>query len=144
MGQWGNEAVTKILVLLVALVASAACDFPGSDSSKSGQPSVASYSPRRFMIDVGGGAVTSEPGASVTAAFFKDAKVPPLIGRAILDDDTSMSVVVFSHGLWTQRFEASPGIIGQEVEIDQRRMTVVGVMPESFKFPEGARLWVRR
>jgi hypothetical protein len=134
----------KVLPLVRVLAASAACDFPSGDASKAGRPSVGSYTPRRFMIDVGGGAVTSEPGASVSAAFFKDAKIPPQLGRVIADEDASMSVVVFSHGLWTQRFEASPGIIGQEIQIDERRMTVVGVMPESFKFPEGARLWVRR
>ena len=131
------------LVLLLALSGAAACDMP-TGTSTTGKPSVGSYTPRRFMIDVGGGAVTSEPGAAVSAAFFKDAKVAPVLGRLLTDQDGSQSAVVLSHGLWTQRFESSPGIIGQELEIDQRRMTVVGVMPESFKFPEGARLWIKR
>jgi hypothetical protein len=133
----------KILAAALALAVTTACDFP-TGKSQSGQPSVASYSPRRFMIDVGGGAVTSEPGAAVSPAFFADAKVAPLLGRVLTDADTSQSFVVFSHGLWSQRFGSSPSIIGQEVEIDQRPMTVVGVMPEGFAFPEGARLWVKR
>jgi len=130
------------------LLTGVACDFPtNTSSSKAGQPSVASYTPRRFMIDVGGGAITSEPGAAVASSFFKDAKTLPVLGRALIDADyvpEAVPVVVLSHGLWKQRFESSPSIIGQELVIDDRRMTVVGIMPESFAFPEGARLWVKR
>jgi len=126
-----------------ALLAGVGCDFPTGTSS-GGTPSVASYTPRRFMIDLGAGAITSEPGASVSASFFKDVKTPPLLGRALLDADLSMSSVVLGHGLWKERFDSSPSIIGQQLMIDDRRMTVVGIMPESFAIPEGARLWVKR
>jgi putative ABC transport system permease protein len=128
-----------------ALVAAAACDFPTTTSTtKAGVPSVGSYSPRRFAIDLGGGAIVAEPGAAVGGAFFADAKVPPLLGRVFVDADQAGSVAVISHALWEQRFTSDPGIIGREIVIDDRATTVVGVMPKSFQFPEGARLWVRR
>jgi MacB-like periplasmic core domain len=132
-------------ILAAILVAASACDFPTTKSTTvAGQPSVGSYSPRRFIVDLGGGATVSEVGAAVSAAFFKDANVPPVLGRALVDDDESMSVVVISHGLWSQRFNSDPAIVGQSIAIDDRRATIVGVMPASFQFPEGARLWVKR
>ena len=131
--------------LAAMLVAASACDFPTTKSTTTaGVPSVASYSPRRFTIDLGGGAIVSEPGASVSAAFFKDANVQPRLGRTLVDQDASGSVAVLSHGLWTQRFNSDTAIIGSEITVDDRKMTVVGVMPESFQIPEGARLWTRR
>ena len=127
------------------LVAASACDVPTTKSTTTaGLPSVASYSPRRFTVDLGGGAIVSEPGASVTAAFFKDANVQPRLGRALAAEDSSGSVAVISHGLWTQRFNSDAAIVGNEITIDDRKVTIVGVMPESFAFPEGARLWVKR
>jgi hypothetical protein len=130
-------------VLSVALAAGivAACNLTPAPATT---PAVGTYTPKRFMIDVGGGATTSEFGAAVTASFFKDSKVSPMLGRAFVEGDTPQSVVIFSHGLWSQRFQADPSVVGKEVLIDDQRMTVVGVMPTSFQFPENARLWVKR
>jgi hypothetical protein len=136
--------VPRSLVFVLALVAGAACDFPTTKSTGGGQPSVASYTPRRFMVNLGAGMISSEFGAAVTGAFFKDAKVPALLGRELNAEDLSQATVVLSHALWTQRFQSSPALIGEELYIDDRRMIVVGIMPESFAFPEGARLWVKR
>lgn len=137
--------VRRNLLFALLLVAASACDFPtGTSTSKPGVPSVASYTPRRFMVDLGAGAIVSEPGAAVSAAFFKDAKVAALYGRELNDADQSQTAVVLSEALWKERFGSSQDVIGQERVIDDRRMMVVGIMPESFKFPEGARLWVKR
>lgn len=136
---------SRSLVLALALATSAACDFPTNTStSKAGVPSVASYSARRFMVNLGGGAISSEFGAAVTGAFFKDANVPPQLGRPLNNEDLSQATVVLSHGLWKERFQSSTSLIGEELVIDDRRMVVVGIMPESFSYPEGARLWVKR
>ncbi len=130
-----------IPLIVAATLAAGACDFQPKTSR---QPSVGSYSPRRMQIDVGGGMITAEPGAAVSVSFFRDAGVNPLLGRVFQDGDASLSFAVLGEDLWRQRFDADVSIIGRELEIDQRRMTVVGVMPTSFQFPEGARLWVMR
>jgi hypothetical protein len=41
-------------------------------------------------------------------------------------------VVVLSHGYWTRRFGADPGVVGQRVGINGHPMTVVGVAPGGF------------
>ena len=137
--------LSRSLMLVLALVAGAGCDFPSSKSTSSlGQPAPGSYSPKRYVIDAGGGATFSEVGAAVAGSFFKDAKVQASLGRVLTEDDASMSVAVIGHGVWTQRFESDAGVVGRSITVDDRPVTIVGVMPASFTFPEGARIWVRR
>ena len=107
-------------------------------------PGAGTDSPRPFVIDAGGGSTFTETGAAVTAAFFRDAKVPPIIGRHMVDEDAPMAVAVISHALWAQRFKSDPSVIGRVLTIEKQRVTIVGVMPASFQAPEGARLWIKR
>ena len=44
--------------------------------------------------------------------------------------------VVLSYGMWKGRFASAPEIVGQTLEIDQAAYEVVGVMPETFEFPD--------
>lgn len=83
-------------------------------------------------------------GASVSAGFFETLGAPPLLGRSfLLDEDKpgAEAVVVLSHGLWQQQFGGAPDIIGQQVTINARPSTVVGVMPPGFNYPDETRLW---
>ncbi len=59
-----------------------------------------------------------------------------LAGRTFRDDD--QLVAVLSEPLWRARFAGDPAAIGQQVTLDDRSFTVVGVMPEAFQFPYGA------
>ena len=45
-------------------------------------------------------------------------------------------VAVLSHGLWTRRFGADPGVLGRAVDLDGVPTEIVGVMPETFAFPD--------
>src|SRR5690606_20803821 len=51
------------------------------------------------------------------------------------------AVVVLGHELWTGLFANAPDVLGQRVRIDGREATVVGVMPEGFRFPVNQLLW---
>jgi hypothetical protein len=134
-----QRLTTAAVIVLAAL--SAGCDAGQQTSTN---PAIGSYAARRLLIDVGGGAISSEPGANVNLSFFKAAKIAPLAGRFFTDGDQSQSAVVLSEDLWTRRFGADQSVIGRELEVEQRRMTVVGIAPKSFQFPEGAQLWVLR
>ncbi|MGH7481876.1 MAG: ABC transporter permease [Longimicrobiales bacterium] len=85
--------------------------------------------------------------ASVTSDFFRVLGSPPALGRGIVPENEapgSDRVVVLSDGFWHQRFNADPGVLGRQIELDGERYTVVGVARAGFDYPSGAELWVPR
>ena len=82
--------------------------------------------------------------AEISAAAFRVAGVPALMGRALVDGDESPqspAVVVLGNRLWKMRFGADPAVIGRVVRLGATQATVVGVMPEGFAFPVRQNLW---
>jgi len=90
------------------------------------------------------------PRAGVTTGFFSVLGVQPALGRAfVLEDDKPASfnggrgtVAIISHGLWKRRFGSDPAIIGRVVQMKSRPLTVIGVMPPGFEYPEQTQIWV--
>jgi len=84
-------------------------------------------------------------GARVTHEFFETMGVVPLRGRAFSPANGQSGgerVVIVAHGLWIRRFGADASIIGRRIVVDGVPHEVVGVMPESFKHPADAELWL--
>jgi putative ABC transport system permease protein len=90
------------------------------------------------------------PRAGVTTGFFSVLGVQPVLGRTIVpEDDRPASfnegrgtVAIISHGLWKRRFGSDPAIIGKVVQMKSRPLTVIGVMPPGFEYPEQTQIWV--
>ena len=82
--------------------------------------------------------------AEISAAAFRVAGVPPLMGRVLVDEDESPqspAVVVLGNRLWKMRFGSDPTVIGRVVQLGATQATVIGVMPEGFAFPVRQNLW---
>ena len=82
--------------------------------------------------------------AAVSASFFDTLRAQPLLGRTLAPRDEepgAVRVLVLSFGLWQRRFAGDPGIVGQAVAGSAGPVTVVGVMPKDFDFPQGAQVW---
>ncbi|MGH9467811.1 MAG: ADOP family duplicated permease [Terriglobales bacterium] len=83
--------------------------------------------------------------ADVTGDFFPALEVAPLLGREFTRQDEvngGPKSVILSYGLWRSRFGDDRGVVGQTADFDHTALTVVGVMPPGFAYPQGARLWV--
>lgn len=64
-------------------------------------------------------------------------------GRLLAADDDRAGgpdVAVIGDGLWQQRFGGRPDVLGAAIVLDGRPFTVIGVLPPSFRLPEGERL----
>jgi putative ABC transport system permease protein len=93
--------------------------------------------------------VNGEPapvkGLATTGNLFDVLGVRPLIGRAFTWDETfdgKDRVIVLAYGTWKNLFGADPAIIGRDVLLSGRSMTVIGVMPPEFSFPNRtAQFW---
>jgi len=84
--------------------------------------------------------------AAITPSLMHVLRATPMLGRRFDDDDAATptaSTVLLSHGLWLRAFGGRPDVVGQTVRLDGRPHTVVGVMPETFAFPDqAAQLWL--
>jgi putative ABC transport system permease protein len=83
--------------------------------------------------------------AEMTASGFDVARVPPLLGRTLLPTDEQLDappVVVIGQHVWQARFAGDASILGRELRIGRTVHTVVGVMPEGFRFPVNHGWWV--
>jgi predicted permease len=77
--------------------------------------------------------------------MFSMIDATPLLGRTLIAADAETDapdVAVISHELWQSVHKGDPHIIGQDVIIHGNTHKVVGVMPESFKFPVTHNLWL--
>jgi putative ABC transport system permease protein len=84
-------------------------------------------------------------GARVAASFFSVLGAQPELGRTFLPEDDVVgkaSVVVLSHGLWTEHFGSDPQVIGKSLTLDGESYRVIGVMRNGFQFPRGVQLWL--
>jgi len=79
--------------------------------------------------------------ADVTPEIFSVLSTKPLAGRTLLPEDGRQGaapVAVVSENLWHSRFGSDPALIGQSITLDMRPFTVVGILPASFRYPDGA------
>ena len=80
-----------------------------------------------------------------SAALFRIARTPPLLGRTLVAADEAEGappVVVIGHEVWQRRFDGDPTIVGSTVRIGGTPSTVVGVMPPEFEMPVSHDLWM--
>jgi putative ABC transport system permease protein len=88
------------------------------------------------------------PVAAVEARMFELLGASAILGRTFQpgeDQPEAPQVVILGEALWRRRFGASPSVLGRTLKFDSQPYVVVGVMPESFRFPPGgsttAELW---
>lgn len=96
---------------------------------------------RPGIVGIGAGDALERTGAElVTADYFRVLGTPMRLGRSFLDEEGEVGaepVAVISYALWQRRFGGDPGIVGRAIDLNGRRVTVVGVAPERFagRFP---------
>ncbi len=77
-------------------------------------------------------------GARVTPSFFPTLGTGAAAGRLFLDSDRDdTAVAVLAHGLWTRRYGADPGVIGDAIQVDGRPVTIIGVADAGFRDIDG-------
>jgi hypothetical protein len=71
-------------------------------------------------------------GGYVTEDFFKITGVSPIIGRDFSAADNKPGaerVVILGHEIWKRDFNGDPGVVGQNVRVNGKPATIIGVMP---------------
>ena len=89
----------------------------------------------------------NEPLAVVGASgnLFDVLGARALLGRTLTPDDDhrgAAPVIVLGYGTWDRQFSRQQSVLGQRVELNGTRYTVVGVMPQGFEYPRGSEAWI--
>jgi len=105
---------------------------------------MAAYGFRSFTV---GGVERPEAiqAATVASDFFPLLRVQPQLGRTFATEEDSPGqghVVVLGYNFWRDHFGSDRNIVGGNVLLDGETYSVIGVMPETFRFPSWAKLWV--
>src|SRR5882724_3156636 len=99
---------------------------------------VAAYNSSGALLREGDSEQEVISGANVSADLFALLDVAPVLGRPFTradDQPSAPPVIVLGYSLWQRRFNADPHIIGRQIRIGSTNASVVGVMPEAFRFP---------
>jgi putative ABC transport system permease protein len=77
-------------------------------------------------------------GNHVSRNFFHVLGISAIRGRDFLPEEDATGgadVAIISDGFWHSHFAADAGALGRSLSIDGRPVTVVGILPASFRFP---------
>jgi predicted permease len=86
----------------------------------------------------------------VQASFFTSdllaaLGIQPVIGRSFLAEEDhagSAPEVLLAHHYWQRRFGADPGVVGRTISLDDRKYTIIGVLPAAFQLDRTMDLWL--
>ena len=84
-------------------------------------------------------------GAFLTAGTLEMLGIQPQLGRSFTPEDDrpgAPPVILLSNEMWQSHYGGAPDILGRTVRANGEEMTVVGVMPEGFHFPQIETVWV--
>jgi predicted permease len=69
----------------------------------------------------------------------------PLLGRLFTPEEDvrgSAAAALLSHRMWENNFGRDPDVVGKTVQVTGNPVTIVGVMPARFRFPNDQDLWL--
>jgi predicted permease len=73
----------------------------------------------------------------VTPDFFDTLGVKPVLGRFFEEeeaDPSRSSVVVLTDAFWRSHYNADPGVLGRDIMVEGKVMTIVGVLKPGFRY----------
>lgn len=83
---------------------------------------------------------------AATASLFTTLGVRPVLGRSFLPVEERSGgphVVIISEGYWRSAFDHDTDVLHQSLELNGERYSIIGVMPQSFSFPNDVtQMWV--
>jgi predicted permease len=108
--------------------------------------SLAGYSFDAFTLG-GNGEPKAVFATQVTPNFFATLGVKPLLGRGFVDGEDvpdGPHVTMLTYGAWRADFGGDLNVIGRTITLDNKPVTIVGVLPREFQFAPSLAfpLWV--
>ena len=86
-------------------------------------------------------------GAFVSANLFEVLRVTPVLGSGFRNGDDAPGApltALIGYKVWVDRYGSDPEIIGHTIKVNGEQATILGVMPDGFRFPEQEEIWIPR
>jgi predicted permease len=112
-------------------------DLVAMDHSYNGVTGYFAFSAPNNMKLTGQGIPSTITGIGVLPNFLDVLGIKPELGRSFLPSEGQMNapaVALLSHAFWKTHFQGDPNIVGKAVSVDDKPLTIVGVLPQSFDF----------
>ena len=95
----------------------------------------------------GGAEPTRTMVSSVSQDFFPLMRVQPVMGRGFQPENHRFGaapVALVSYGYWRQQMGSATDLSAIKLTILNQGVSVIGVLPAGFRFPDGSEIWVPR
>ncbi len=106
---------------------------------------IAAFSPTMATVSERGRSPEPVAAAYVSADTFGLLGERPILGREFLPEDDRPGapvVALLGDAVWRSRFNGDLSILDRSITVNDVPVTIVGVMPEGFRFPMVADLWL--
>jgi putative ABC transport system permease protein len=84
-------------------------------------------------------------GGLITADTFSFLGVQPILGRQFRPEEDELNaapVALIGYEVWQNHFAGDRGVVGKIIPINGKQVTVIGVMPKGWRFPEVCDIWM--
>src|ERR1051326_5567719 len=84
-------------------------------------------------------------GGQISADAFTFMGVQPIRGRQFRPEEDELNappVALIGYQVWQEHFAGDKGVVGKTIPINGKQVTVIGVMPKGWRFPETCDIWM--
>jgi putative ABC transport system permease protein len=97
------------------------------------------------FISSGGDKPERYLGGQISADAFSFLGVQPILGRQFRPEEDELNappVALIGYQVWQEHFGGDRGVVGKIIPINGKQVTVIGVMPKGWRFPEVCDIWM--
>jgi putative ABC transport system permease protein len=105
---------------------------------------IAAITSATFII-TGGDKPERYLGGQISADAFSFLGVQPILGRQFRPEEDELNappVALIGYQVWQEHFGGDRGVVGKIIPINGKQVTVIGVMPKGWRFPEFCDIWM--
>jgi putative ABC transport system permease protein len=105
---------------------------------------IAAITEATFII-TGGDKPERYLGGQISAEAFSFLGVQPILGRQFRPEEDELNappVALIGYQVWQEHFGGDRGVVGKIIPINGKQVTVIGVMPKGWRFPEICDIWM--
>jgi len=84
-------------------------------------------------------------GGQISAEAFSFLGVQPILGRQFRPEEDQLNaapVALIGYDVWQNHFAGDRAVVGKIIPINGKQVTIVGVMPKGWRFPEVCDMWM--